>query len=419
MVVIRPFKAVRPKNQEIAEKIASFPYDVINSEEAREIAKDNPHSFLHVVKPEIDLDEFFAGEITLYDDKIYAKAKENFEKLQQEGWLIQDNKPCFYIYRQIMEGRNQYGIVGCVTGEDYWDNKIKKHELTRKDKETDRIRHVDTVNANAGPVFLFRSKQSEIDEIVEKVTREPPLYDFTTEDNITHTVWMITDDMLNKDIINGFTEVPHIYVADGHHRTATGAIIAKRRAEANPNHTGEEEYNFFLAVIFPAKQLRILDYNRVVKDLNGLSTEEFLGIISEKFEVKKGHEDRKPPKKGTFGMHLDNEWYLLITKPGTYDPDDPIQSLDISILMNNLLDPVLGIGDPRTDKRIDFIGGIRGMDELERRVNIDMRIAFSLYPISIEELMKVADAGLQMPPKVTWFEPKLRSGLLIHVYDGY
>ncbi|MFW9996424.1 MAG: DUF1015 domain-containing protein [Candidatus Odinarchaeota archaeon] len=417
MVVFRPFRALRPKDNNLAEKIASFPYDVVNSEEAREIAKDNPYSFLHVVKPEIDLAEFFEGKLSLYDDTVYAKAKENLGKFRQAGWLIQDDKPSFYIYRQIMKNHSQYGIVGCVSGQDYWNDKIKKHELTRKDKEKDRIRHTDTINANAGPVFLFHPTLSEIDDVIKKITKAQPLYDFTKEDGITHTVWKITEDKLNEDIIKIFSGIPHVYVADGHHRTATGAIIAKRRTEANSDHSGEEEYNFFLAVIFPAEQLQILDYNRVIKDLNGLSTDEFVKKVAEKFEIRKNYKDRKPTRKGTFGMYVDGKWYLVTAKPGTYPSGDPIKSLDISILMNNLLGPILGIGDPRTDKRIDFVGGIRGMDELERRTKKDMRIAFSLYPISIEELMKVADSGLQMPPKVTWFEPKLRSGLLIHGYS--
>ncbi|MHA1166752.1 MAG: DUF1015 domain-containing protein [Candidatus Hodarchaeales archaeon] len=417
MVVFKPFKAVRPKDRDLAEKIASFPYDVLNSQEARVIAKDNPYSFLHVVKPEIDLDEFFTGKISMYDDKVYNKAKENFDNFRNSGWLIQEEDESFYVYRQIMNGRSQYGIVGCVTGKDYWDDKIKKHELTRKAKEADRIRHVDTVNANAGPVFLFSPENQEIKETISAVVNNPPLYDFTSEDGISHTVWRINDGSLIEKIENAFSKIPQIYVADGHHRTATGAIIAKRRAEANPNHTGEERYNFFLAVVFSADELKILDYNRVIKDLNGLSKDEFMAKVSEKFIISEKHGAKKPPRKGTFGMYLEGEWYLLEAKTGTYDTVDPIKSLDISILMDNLLEPILGIGDPRTDKRIDFVGGIRGMDELERRVHTNMKIAFSLYPITIEELMKVADAGLQMPPKVTWFEPKLRSGLLVHVYD--
>ncbi|MFX1251366.1 MAG: DUF1015 domain-containing protein [Promethearchaeota archaeon] len=413
MVVFRPFKAVRPANQELAQKIASFPYDVINSDEAREIAKGNEYSFLHIVKPEIDLDP----SVDLYDEKVYATAKANFERFQKNNWLIQDDTPHFYVYRQIMKGRSQYGLVGCVSGDDYWADKIKKHELTRKSKEEDRIKHLETVNANAGPVFLFYNRDEAITKIIEKNIQEMPLYDFTSSDGIQHTVWQINS-KFNQEISTSFTKIPFIYVADGHHRTASGAIVAKKRKEANPNHTGEEEYNFFLAVLFSGDELKILDYNRVVKDLKGLSSQKFLEKVSEKFEITGEFVDRKPSRKKTFGMYLDRKWYLLAVKEGTYDSQDPIKSLDISILMDNLLSPILGIGDPRTDKRIDFIGGIRGMDELERRVNSgEMRLAFSVYPTTIEELMKVADVGLQMPPKSTWFEPKLRSGLLIHVYD--
>ena len=417
MVTFRPFKAVRPKNQDLAEKIASFPYDVINSKEALEIAKDNELSFLHIVKPEIDVPEFYEEKITLYDDKIYKKARENFVKFQKEKWLIQDEKPNFYVYRQIMDKRSQYGLVGCVSGQDYWDNKIKKHENTRKAKEDDRIRHVDTVNANAGPVFLFYPKRSDIEKIVNKIIQNDPLYDFHSEDDIIHTVWQVSNENDINLLTTSFKDIPHTYVADGHHRTATGAIIAKRRAEANSNHTGNEEYNFFLAVIFPAEDLFILDYNRLVKDLNGLNSTEFLEKISEKFDIQDNYAKRNPSDKKTFGMYLEGKWYLLKAKPGTFDDKDPIKSLDVSILMDNLLDPILGIGNPKTDKRIDFVGGIRGMDELEKRVNKDMKVAFSMYPTKIAELMSVADAGLLMPPKSTWFEPKLRSGLLIHTYE--
>ncbi|MFX1511291.1 MAG: DUF1015 domain-containing protein [Promethearchaeota archaeon] len=414
MVVFKPFKALRPKNQELAEKIASLPYDVINSEEAHELAKDNQYSFLHIVKPEIDLDR----SINPYDDVVYAKAKENFEKFRNLSWLIQDSKPYFYIYRQTMENRSQYGLVGCVSAEDYWNDYIKKHELTRKDKEKDRIRHVDTLDANAGPVFLFYPRKSEIDKIIQTQIKQAPLYDFTSQDDISHIVWRIDEKNLCDKIVDHFAQIPHIYIADGHHRTASGAIVAKKRKKANPNHTGDEEYNFFLAVLFPAEDLHILDYNRVVKDLNGLSSEEFLQRVSEKFDIISDYKERKSQKKNTFGMYLDKKWYLLTAKPRTYDTNDPIKSLDISILQDNLLSPILNIQDPRTDKRIDFIGGIRGMTELERRVNNgEMRLAFSIYPTNITELMKVAEAGLQMPPKSTWFEPKLRSGLLIHVYN--
>ena len=416
MVVFRPFKAVRPADQELAEKIASLPYDVVNSEEARNLANGNQKSFLRVVKPEIDL----SSGVDPYSDAVYLKGKENLEEFQSKGWLIQDQEQHYFVYRLIMEDRSQFGLVGCVSAEDYWADKIKKHELTRPDKEADRIRHVDTQNANAGPVFLFYDGEPEINKLVDEVTKEKPLYDVTSTDttpNVQHTIWKVPKEK-NEMVQSSFQAIPHIYVADGHHRTATGAIVAKRRKEANPNHTGEEEYNFFLAVLFPANQLKILDYNRVVKDLNGLSKYEFLEKAAENFDLMKDYKNRKPSRKSTYGMYLDNQWFLLTAKDAIIEKEDPIKSLDIAILNDNLLAPILGIGDPRTDKRIDFVGGIRGMDELERRVDSnEMVVAFSLYPTSISELKKVADAGLQMPPKSTWFEPKLRSGFLIHIYE--
>lgn len=417
MVVFRPFRAVRPANQELAEKIGSLPYDVISSKEARELAKDNEHSFLHVIKPEIDLPD---GTDT-YADEVYTKALENFQKMRSQQWLIQEEEPSFYVYKQVMEGRSQFGIVGCVSGDDYWADKIKKHELTRKDKEADRIRHLETINGNAGPVFLFHQHSDALEGIVQETILQTPLFDVKatdTDPGVQHTIWQVAREH-NTALVEGFAKLPHLYVADGHHRTASGAIVAKRRKEANKAaHTGEEEYNFFLAVSFPADELQILDYNRVVKDLNGLSVDEFLERLSEKFEIKKGHEERNATQKASFGMYLDNQWYLLIAKQDVYDPEHPIDSLDISIMSNNILAPILGITDLRTDKRIDFVGGIRGMDELQRRVNSgEMKVAFSVYPVSIEELMAVADSGMQMPPKGTWFEPKLRSGYLVHVYD--
>lgn len=417
MVTFRPFRAVRPRNQKLAKKIASYPYDVINSKEAREIVKGNKYSFFHIVKPEIDIKEYFKGKIAYNDERVYAKARKKFEKFQNKKWLIQDEKPYFYIYRQIMDSRSQYGLVGCVSGQDYWDNKIKKHEKTRKDKEEDRIRHAEVVNANAGPVFLFYPKSDEIKSLVDRIIQKDPIYDITTEDTLTHTVWQISDETDILTLIKIFENIPHVYVADGHHRTASGAIIAKRRAEANPNHTGNEEYNFFLATIFPSEDLFILDYNRLVKDLNGLSKDEFLTKVAEKFDIQENYTERKPTEKRTFGMYLEGKWYLLKAKEGTYVENDPIKCLDVYILMEYLLSPILGIGDPKTDKRIDFVGGIRGMDELEKRVNDGMKIAFSMYPTTIEELMNVADAELLMPPKSTWFEPKLRSGLFTHTYE--
>jgi len=413
MVVFRPFKAVRPKNQELAKKIASLPYDVIDSIEAREISRENPFSFLHVVKPEIDLDP----GINPYDDSVYEKAKDNFEKFKEQGWLIQDEKPGFYIYRQVMEGRGQSGLVGCVSAQDYWDGKIKKHELTRKDKEEDRIKHIDAVNANTGLVFSFYPRRADIDKIVDKAVQGQPIYDFTSEDGIRHTVWRVEDELTEK-IQEHFSQISHIYIADGHHRAAAAAKIAERRRECNPNHNGNEEYNFFMAAVFPAEDLLIMECNRVVKNLNGLSDQEYLEKLAEKFEILKRYKERNPTRKRTFGMYFEGIWYLLTPKPGTYDKDDPIESLDVSILQDNLLTPILGIKDPRTDPNIDFMGGIRGLDELERRVDFEgMRVAFALFPNSMDELMRVADSGLVLPPKSTWFESKLRSGLLIHLYS--
>ncbi len=413
MVVFRPFKAVRPKNQELAKKIASLPYDVIDSIEAREISGGNPFSFLHVVKPEIDLDP----GVDPYDDAVYAKAKDNFKKFKEQGWLIRDEKPGFYIYRQVMEGRGQSGLVGCVSAQDYWDNKIRKHELTRKEKEEDRMRHINALNANTGLVFSFYPRRKDIEEIVDKAVQGQPLYDFTGEDGIRHTVWRVEDDLTEK-IKEHFSQISHIYIADGHHRAAAAVEIAERRRECNPNHNGSEEYNFFIATVFPAEDLRIMECNRVVKKLNGHSDQEYLEKITEKFEILEGYKEKKPKRKRTFGMYFEGMWYLLTPKPRMYDKDDPIESLDVSILQDNLLAPILGIKDPRTDPNIDIIGGIRGLDELEQRVDSEgMRVAFALFPTSMEELMRVADSGLVMPPKSTWFEPKLRSGLLIHSYN--
>ncbi|OQX71843.1 MAG: hypothetical protein B6D62_01280 [Candidatus Cloacimonas sp. 4484_275] len=414
MAKIRPFRGVRPK-QELVEKVASPPYDVLSSEEARKMAAKNPFSFLHVVKPEIDLPE----NINIYDEAVYQKGKENLYKMISDGILIQDEKPCFYFYRLIMGNVNQIGLVAGASIEDYENDVIKKHEHTRADKEADRIKHVDTLNANTGPVFLTYPAQKEIDELTEKITGEKPLYDFETEDGIRHTVWKVEDENRIKEIISLFSKIKNLYVADGHHRSASATIVGQRRRAANPNHTGEEEYNFFLSVIFPHNQLYIMDYNRVVKDLNGLEKDEFLKKVGEKFKVEEvtGNKPYKPEKAHTFGMYLDGKWYKLTALEGTYPKDDPVKSLDVSILQENLLAPILGIGDPRKDKRIDFVGGIRGLKELERRVDSGEAVAFSMFPTSIEELMTIADAGKVMPPKSTWFEPKLRSGVIVHLLD--
>jgi uncharacterized protein (DUF1015 family) len=413
MVIFRPFEAVRPASQELAEKIASLPYDVIDSIEARELARGNPFSFLHVVKPEIDLDP----NTNPYDVTVYEKGKENLEKFKERGWLIQDEKPYFHVYRQIMGGCSQSGIVGCVSAQDYWDGKIKKHELTRKDKEEDRVRHIDAVDANTGLVFSFYRRCTEVDKIVHEVVQGQPIYDFTSDDGIRHTVWRVEEGLNNK-IMGHFSQISHIYIADGHHRAAAAARIAERRRARNRNHTGNEEYNFFMAAVFSVEDLLIMGYNRVVKNLNGLYNKEYLEKVAERFEIIKAHKGRRPTRKGTFGMYFDGEWYLLTPRPGTYEEDDPIKSLDASILQDNLLTPTLGIKDPRSDKNIDFVGGVSGMDELERRVDGGgMKVAFAMFPTGIEELMRCADSDLMMPPKSTWFEPKLRSGLLIHSYS--
>lgn len=412
MAIVKPFKGLRPP-KEIAAKLASFPYDVINSEEAREIAKDNPYSFLHVVKPEIDLEE----GINLYDQKVYDKAKENFQMFQDKGYLKRDEKECFYVYKQTMDGRSQTGLLCCCSADEYWAGKIKKHEFTRKAKEEDRLKHVDICNANAGPVFFTYPSKNEIDNLMKKITDKTPEVDFTSEDGIGHTLWVVEDTSWQNSIISEFAKIPALYVADGHHRTQAAARIAKVRAEKNPNHTGNEEYNFFLTVVFPHDQLFIMDYNRSVVDLNGNSEEEFIKKIQDKFTVEKT-DQKKPKQANSFGMYLKGAWYNLTAKEGTFDKSDPVNSLDVAILQNNLLSPILGIGDPRVDNRIDFIGGIRGIDELEKIVdNGKFAVSFSMFPTSIEQLMSIADSGNVMPPKSTWFEPKLRSGMVIHTLD--
>ncbi|MBO8158321.1 DUF1015 family protein [Thermosyntropha sp.] len=411
MAVVRPFRAIRPV-KELASKVAALPYDVMDSDEAREMVKGNPYSFLHVDKAEIDLDP----SIDLYDKRVYEKARDNLNRMIEEGIFIQDEKPYFYIYQQIMDGRVQTGLVACTSIDDYMNDIIKKHEHTRAEKEQDRINHVDYCDANTGPIFLTYRVKPEIDSIVKGWTKNEPLYDFVSEDGVAHKVWVIDDEETVNKLVELFKTVDYLYIADGHHRCASAVKVGKMRREANPGYTGEEEFNYFLSVIFPDIDLYIMDYNRVVKDLNGLSVEEFLNKISEKFKVEKAEKaPYKPETKHTFGMYLEGQWYKLTAKEGIFNPDDPVDRLDVSILQNNLLAPVLGILDPRTDKRIDFVGGIRGLKELERRVNSgEMKVAFSMYPTTIDDLMDIADAGKVMPPKSTWFEPKLRSGIFIH-----
>ncbi|MCP4604313.1 MAG: DUF1015 domain-containing protein [Proteobacteria bacterium] len=411
MSTVKPFRGLRPV-VENAVQVASPPYDVLNSAEAREMARDNTLSFLHVVKPEIDLDP----STNLYSDEVYAKGAENLARLRDTGTLLQDEKPCLYVYEQKMRiGEKDHVQVGLVAGasiDEYQNDLIKKHELTRPDKEKDRTRHVETLNANTGPVFLLYKSVPRIEEIIAKVCRTVPTYDFVADDGIGHRFWVVADDETNQALIDAFAAVPHLYVADGHHRSASASAVREIRKDANPNHTGNEEYNFFLTVIFPHDQMYIMDYNRVVFDLGNLTEEEFLKKIKDKFEVEKT-QIPKPEKATQFGMYLGGSWYRLQAKAGTFDADDPVSSLDVAILQNNLLSPILGIEDPRRDKRIDFIGGIRGTIELERRVNEDAVVAFAMYATSIEQLMAIADAGEIMPPKSTWFEPKLRSGLIV------
>ena len=411
MAVFKPFKALRPA-KDFASRVAALPYDVMNSEEAKEMVKGNPYSFLHVDKAEIDLPE----GTYLYSDEVYAKAKENLQNMEAEGVMVTDTRPHYYIYRQIMNGREQTGLVGCASVDDYIENRIKKHELTRADKEADRIRHVDTCDANTGPIFLCYKGMDEITRFINNYKAQEPDYDFITEDGITNTVWVIDDAYECSKLWDLLNNTRDFYIADGHHRCASAVNVAKMRREANPDYTGDEEFNYFLAVLFPANELEIMDYNRVVKDLNGNTEEEFIEKISECFKVEKAPCEGAyhPESKHTFGMLLGDCWYKLTAKSGTFDEENPVEQLDVSILQKNLLTPILGIGDPRTDKRIDFIGGIRGLGELERLVNNGAAVAFSMYPTTLEDLMAIADANMIMPPKSTWFEPKLLSGLFIH-----
>jgi len=415
MAVLKPFKGLRPP-RELAQKVASRPYDVLNSEEARREAEGNPQSLLHIIKPEID----FPAGTDEHTEPVYDKAVENFHLFKEKGWLVQDEKDKLYIYAQTMNGRTQYGIVGAASVDDYMNGVIKKHELTRKDKEEDRMKHVRNTNANVEPVFFTFPAVQELDDIVAKIVKEnEPEYDFVAEDGFGHHFWVIDDEATINRIVELFAEIPATYVADGHHRTAAAALVGNEKRQNNPNHTGNEEYNFFLAVHFPDNQLQIIDYNRVVKDLNGLTEAELLTKLEEDFEVAEmGTDIFKPEELHTFSMYLDGKWYKLVARSGRYDDNDPIGVLDVTILSDLVLDKILGIKDLRTDKRIDFVGGIRGLGELKRRVDSDeMKAAFALYPVSMQQLIDIADTGNIMPPKTTWFEPKLRSGLVIHELD--
>jgi uncharacterized protein (DUF1015 family) len=405
---IQPFRAWRPR-PEIASRVASPPYDVVSSSEARALAAEEPLSFLHVVKPEIDLDP----SVDVYSPEVYATGAENLRRLQDEEVLIREAEPALYIYRQRMGDHVQTGIVAGASVDEYEADLIKKHEHTRPVKEDDRTRHIDALNANTGPVFLTYRARADIDRLVERLTAEPATYDFVAPDGIQHVVWVVAEPSDRDELVQTFAGVPELYVADGHHRSAAGTRIRAMRRDSNPGHTGDEPYNFFLAVIFPDNQMKILDYNRVVSDLAGLTSDEFLRRVEELFEVE-ASADGRPRGPRSFGMYLDGRWRLLTARPGTFPEDDPVQRLDVAILQNNLLAPILGIGDPRSDERIDFVGGIRGLAELEKRVGSgEWAVAFALHPTSIEQLFAVADAGLVMPPKSTWFEPKLRSGLIV------
>ena len=410
MVMIKPFKGIRPP-KELAKEVASRPYDVLNSEEAK--AEAGEKSLLHIIKPEID----FTPIIDEHSQQAYDKAVENFKKWKERGWLLQDPKEYYYIYAQTMDGRTQYGLVACCHFEDYLSGKIKKHELTRTEKEQDRMIHVRNQNANIEPVFFAYPAITEMDKIVKDiVTSKKPEYDFVAEDGFGHTFWVIDNPDTNKRITEIFAQIPALYVADGHHRTAAAALVGQEKKQQNPKHTGKEEYNYFLAVIFPDEQLKIIDYNRVVKDLNGLTTDQLLKKLEEAFVVeKKGVDIYTPNKLHNFSMYIDGAWYSLTAKEGTYNDADPIGVLDVTILSNLVLDKILDIKDLRTSKRIDFVGGIRGLGELKRRVDSgEMKVAFALYPVSMKQLIDIADTGNIMPPKTTWFEPKLRSGLVIH-----
>ncbi len=409
MAVVKPFICIRPAKENAA-KVAALPYDVYNRKEACAVVAGNPISFLNIDRAETQ----FSDDVDTYADCVYEKARELLDTQIAEGVYVTDAGDHYYLYELTMDGRSQTGIVACSSIDDYVNGVVKKHENTREDKELDRIRHVDTVNAQTGPIFLAYRQNETLKAIVAEEKAKPALYDFVSDDGIHHRVWKIDDPAQTEAIEAAFAAIPATYIADGHHRAASAVKVGLKRRAENPGYTGEEPFNYFLSVLFPDEELMILPYNRVVKDLNGLSREQFFEAVKEKFELEEiGKEPYAPAEKGTFGMYLDNTWYALKVLP-QYKSADPVKGLDVSILQDQLLGPVLGIGDPRTDKRIDFIGGIRGLKELERRVSEDMEIAFSMYPTSIEELLAVADAGLLMPPKSTWFEPKLRSGLFIH-----
>ena len=414
MAKVKPFRGLRPPKA-FVEQVASKPYDVLSSEEARAEAEGNEKSLYHIIKPEIDF-EPGTGE---HEQKVYDRAVENFQKFQREGWLVKDEKEQYYLYAQTMDGRTQYGLVVGASVDDYLTGKIKKHELTRKEKEVDRMHHIEINNANIEPVFLSFPTNEVLEQVIADTAQTAPEYDFVSEDGIGHTLWCIADDKVVNTITDAFGKIPYLYIADGHHRTAAAAHVGEAKAKADANHTGAEEYNYLLAVCFPESHLKVMDYNRVVKDLNGLSDEEFLQKVALHFKIEeKGEEIYKPAKLHNFALYLSGKWYSLTAKEGTYDDTDPIGVLDVKISSDYILRDILNIQDLRTDKRIDFVGGIRGLGELKNRVDSgEMRMALALYPVTMRQIIDIADSGNIMPPKATWFEPKLRSGLIIHQLD--
>lgn len=410
MAFIKPFKALRPKKN-LAEKVAALPYDVMSTEEATDMAAGNPYSFLHISRPEIDL-----PGVDIHAEPVYRKGQENLARFIADGTLEQDADDCYYVYRQKMGNVIQTGLVVCAGVDDYQDGTIKKHELTRADKEEDRVKHIDYLNANDEPVFYTYRNDPAITALVEKAATAAPVYDFTTDDGVSHTLWIINDMATIDELTARFAAIPTLYVADGHHRSAAASRVRELRQAQNPQHSGQEEYNYFLTVIFPDNEMNIMPYNRVVKDLNGLSITEFMARLAEKFEISPLNAPLKPVQSHQFGMYLSGKWYELLPKDGSFSEEDAVVRLDVSILQNNLLSPILGIRNPRTDQRIQFVGGIRGLDELVRMVDSrEYEVAFALYPTSMQELMALADADKIMPPKSTWFEPKLRSGLFVHL----
>ncbi len=414
MAKVKPFKGVRPPKH-LVEEVASRPYDVLNSEEARKEAEGNEKSLYHIIKPEID----FEPGTDEHDPKVYDRAVENFKNFQKQGWLVEDDKEKYYIYAQTMDGRTQYGFVVAAWVNDYMEGRIKKHELTRRDKEEDRMKHVRINNANIEPVFFAFPDNEALEEIIRKVTAGEPEYDFVAPDGFGHTLWVIEDDDMIKAISEEFDKIPNLYIADGHHRSAAAALVGAEKAQNNPDHRGDEEYNYFMAVAFPASHLKIIDYNRVVRDLNGLTEEEFLNRLAENFIVEeKGEEIYTPAGLHNFSLYLGGKWYSLTAKEGTFNDADPIGVLDVTVSSDLILRDILGITDLRSDKRIDFVGGIRGLGELKQRVDSgEMKMALALYPVTMDQLINIADTGNIMPPKTTWFEPKLRSGLVIHKLD--